>query len=264
MYFVASKMLWLIFSPSNFLFILAAFGWFSLLLGKMRLARRLLLPSLVILLLIGILPLGDRLTEQLERQFPIWQDDGRPVDGVVVLGGGVNVWSSAAWNALVLNGAGNRIVAMADLARRFPSAKVVFTGGYGSLFGQELSEANEIEQHLAELGIAPGRVVFERASRNTRENAVFTSAMIPRHPDERWLLVTSALHMPRAMGLFRKAGWTMEAYPVGWNSAPGFDESILSTEVSSHLRSFDVAVREWIGLIAARISGQSDAILPRP
>jgi len=264
MYFVASKILWLFFSPSNFLFLLAAFGWLSLLLGKTRLARLLLLPSLVILLLIGFLPLGDRLTEQLEQQFPAWQDDGRPVDGVVVLGGGVNVWSSAAWKALVLNSAGNRLVAMADLARRYPSAKIVFTGGYGSLFGQELSEANEIEQHLAELGISPGRIVFERASRNTRENAVFTKAMIPRQTNERWLLVTSAMHMPRAMGLFRKAGWTMEAYPVGWNSAPGFDESILSTEVSSHLRSFDMAVREMIGLIAARVSGQSDALLPGP
>jgi len=264
MYFIASKILWLIFSPSNFLFFLAALGLYFLLFGKMRLARILLTPSLAILLIIGLFPIGDRLTELLERQFPAWQEDGRPVDGVVVLGGGVNVWSSAAWNALVLNSAGNRLVAMADLARRYPSAKIVFTGGYGSLFGKELSEADEIEQHVLELGIAPGRIVFERASRNTRENAVFTKDMIQTQRNERWLLVTSAMHMPRSMGLFRKAGWSMEAYPVGWNSAPGFDQSILSTEVSAHIRSFDMAIRECIGLLAARLTGQSDAILPGP
>ena len=264
MYFIASKILWLVFSPSNFLFLIAALGLILLYLKWTRSARFLLTFSLLCLLGIGLLPLGDRLAQLLERQFPAWQDDGKPVDGVIVLGGGVDVWSSAAWGALAFNSAGNRLVAMADLARRYPSAKIVFTGGYGAMFGQNLSEADLIDRHISELGLEPGRVIFERESRNTKENAAFTKAFVTQGPKERWLLVTSAWHMPRAMGLFRKAGWRIEAYPVGWISAPGYESATLSVEVSGHLNTFDMMAREWVGLIAARLLGQSDELLPGP
>ena len=264
MYFIASKILWLVFSPSNFLLEMAVIGLILLYLQAVRLARFLLTLSLLGLLSIGFLPLGDQLAQTLEGQFPAWHDDGKLVDGVIVLGGGVDVWSSAAWDTLALNGAGNRLVAMADLARRYPSAKIVFTGGYGAMFGQNLSEADLIERHVSELGLQPGRVVFERLSRNTKENADFTRDMLTPHPNERWLLVTSAWHMPRSMGLFRKAGWKVEAYPVGWISAPGYASATLAVEASGHLGKFDMMVREWIGLIAARLIGQSDEFLPSP
>jgi uncharacterized SAM-binding protein YcdF (DUF218 family) len=264
LYFIASKLLWLIFSPSNFLLLVAATGLGFLFVRRLGVARVLLTIGICGLLAASILPIGDRLAQVLEGQFPAWKEDGRPVDGIVVLGGSVNVWSSAEWQSLALNSAGNRLVAMADLARRFPNAKIVFTGGYGSMFGEALSEADIIEQHISELGIESGRVIFERASRNTQENAEFTRSMLEMTPHERWLLVTSAWHMPRSMGLFRKAGWAIEAYPVGWTSAPKFASSGFSTEASSHLLKFDLMVREWIGLIAAWALGQSDDLLPKP
>ena len=264
MYFIASKLLWLIFSPSNFLLLVAAAGWGFLFIRRIRTAKILLSAGLVGLLFIGFLPLGDRLAQTLEMQFPAWHADGKRVDGVIVLGGGLNVWSSNAWDSMVLNGAGNRIVAMATLAKTYPSAKIVFTGGYGSLFGKSISEADIIEQHISDLGLSPGRIIFERKSHNTRENAEFTKEMLDVKLDEHWLLVTSAWHMPRAMGLFRKVGWKVEAYPVGWISAPGLENSSLGTEASSHLATFDMMVREWIGLIAARVLGQSDEFLPKP
>jgi len=243
---------------------MSALGLILLHLKWARLARALLTFSLLGLLGIGFFPLGDQLAQTLERQFPAWHDDEKPVDGVIVLGGGVDVWSSASWDTLAFNSAGNRFVAMADLARRYPSAKIVFTGGYGAMFGQTLSEADIVERHISELGLQPGRVLFERLSRNTKENAAFTKAMLTPNPGERWLLVTSAWHMPRSMGLFRKAGWKIEAYPVGWISAPGYANATLAIEASGHLAKFDTMVREWIGLIAARLLGQSDALLPGP
>ena len=136
MYFIFSKILWLLFSPSNFLLLFMAIGWGMLLLQRQRLARIVLTIGLFGLLGAGFFPLGDRLVQPLERQFPAWHDDGKPVDGVIVLGGGVDVWASAAWDTLAVNRAGSRLIAMADLARRYPHAKIVFSGGYGAIFGQ--------------------------------------------------------------------------------------------------------------------------------
>ena len=264
MYFIASKILWLIFAPGNLLLLLAVAGLLLLYGQRTRAARLCLSLALLGLFIIGFFPLGDRLADGLERQFPAWKDDGRPVNGVIVLGGRIDVGASTAWDALALNGAGNRLIAMADLARRYPGAKIVFSGGSGELFSSELSESDIVERHSAELGIAPGRILIERRSRNTKENAEYTKAMLTPAPGERWLLVTSAWHMPRAMGLFRKAGWTVEAYPTGWISAPGHSGSTFLTEASSHWLTFDQMAREWAGLIAARMLGQSDALLPGP
>jgi len=153
---------------------------------------------------------------------------------------------------------------MADLARRYPEAKIVFTGGSGYLAGSSGSEADLVEQHLTTLGVDPNRIQFERASRNTYENAVMTKVLVQPAPGEHWLLVTSALHMPRAMGLFRAAGFELEAYPVDWRTAPDFGGMLSDDPASSRLRLFDLATREWVGLFASRLTGQSRELFPAP
>ena len=258
MYFVASKLFWLVFAPSNFLCLLALAGMLLLIFNRRTVGTIVSLFAVAGLLAAIVSPLGDRLALSLEATYPKWQDDGRKVDGVIVLGGAVDVLASAAWDTLVLGDAGSRVVAMADLARRYPDAKIVFTGGYGALFGREISEAEQVERNIPLLGLAQGRVIFEKASRNTYENAVFTRDLVKMDPAEHWLLVTSALHMPRAMGIFRKAGIPVEAYPVAWHTAPGFEDAALSISVVDRLRTLDLAVREWIGLAAARVFGQID------
>lgn len=264
MYFIVSKLLWFVFCPSNFLMLMMALGTGLSVFGYARRGRVFLIPSLLAFLAIGFLPIDEWSARTLETRFPPWHDDGRPVDGVIILGGSINIGSSAAWDSLSLNSAADRIVAMADLARRYPSAKLVFTGGYGALLGRTISEADILDRHSASLGLAGDRVVYERQSRNTRENAVFTKAMIDPKPTEHWLLVTSAWHMPRSIGLFRKAGWNVEAYPVGWTTAPGYEDTGSSTEISNHLAKFDMIFREWIGLLAARLAGYSDDLFPSP
>jgi len=264
MYFILSKLLWFVFCPSNFLLLLMTIGLALSLFGYHRKGRLFLIPSLVAFLAIAFLPLDEWVARPLETRFPPWQDDGRPVDGIIVLGGSVNLASSSAWNDLSLNSAADRLVAMADLARRYPSAKLVFTGGYGALTGRAISEADIIEQHITKLGLPTDRILYERQSRNTRENALFTKTMLNPKPTERWLLVTSAWHMPRSIGLFRKVGWIVEAYPVGWTTSPGFGDSAKAPEMSKHMVRFDTMAQEWVGLFAARIAGYSDDVLPHP
>ena len=264
MYFILSKLFWFVFCPSNFLLLIMVLGAFLSLIGHRRIGQFFLLPGLVAFFAIGFLPIDEWSARTLETRFPPWQEDGRPVDGIIVLGGSINLGPSSAWNSLSMNSAADRIVALGDLSRRYPAAKIVFTGGYGSLFGRAISEADVLGRHSSQLGLSQDRIIYERESRNTRENATFTMAMLNPKPSEHWLLVTSAWQMPRSMGLFRKAGWTIEAYPVGWTTSPGFEDSGAVIESSSHLARFDVIFREWIGLVAARLAGYSDELLPHP
>ena len=83
-------------------------------------------------------------------------------------------------------------------------------------------------------------------------------------PGERWLLVTSAYHMPRSVGLFRKAGFDVEAYPVDWRLGKGSDIFTFSNIAGDGLARIDPALREWMGLIAYRLTGKTDAFLPGP
>jgi len=240
------------------------FSWVLAIWGKRRAAFALGGSALLILAILSFSPVAEKLASVLEDRFPAATNDERPIKGAIILGGGLNLASSVVKDRLVLGGAGDRLVAMADLARRYPEATIIFTGGSGYLAGSKASEADLIEQHLSRLGITPGRILFERASRNTFENAVMTKAMVNPVQGERWLLVTSALHMPRAMGLFRAAGFDLEAYPVDWRTARGFTGIMSDEPASSRLRLFDSTMRELIGLIAARITGQSRELFPAP
>ena len=106
---------------------------------------------------------------------------------------------------------------------------------------------------------------MERRSRNTAENAEFSKALVAPKAGERWLLVTSAFHMPRSIGLFRKAGFAVEPYPVDWRVG-GRDDLFTLPELRrlTGWASVDVGVREWIGLVAYRLTGKIDEFLPGP
>ena len=114
------------------------------------------------------------------------------------------------------------------------------------------------------LGVPPDRITLESRSRNTAENAVYSKALVAPKPGERWLLVTSAMHMPRAIGAFREAGFPVEAYPVDYKTNGWQDLGSLVGSLSAGLRQTDTALHEWIGLIAYRLTGKSSALLPAP
>jgi uncharacterized SAM-binding protein YcdF (DUF218 family) len=104
---------------------------------------------------------------------------------------------------------------------------------------------------------------MERLSRNTEENATLSKALAGPKPGERWLLVTSAYHMPRSVGLFRRAGFAVEPYPVDWRTSR---ENLLTpfNLAGEGLERTDLAIREWMGLAAYRISGKTSELLPGP
>lgn len=152
----------------------------------------------------------------------------------------------------------------AALARRYPNARIVFTGGNANLISTEAKEADYSAPILENLGIARERLIVERNSRNTYENAMFTKELVVPKPGERWLLVTSAFHMPRSVGIFRKAGFDVEAYPVDWRMGGREDLLTFTNMGIDGIMRTDIAVREWIGLVAYRLMGRTGELLPGP
>ncbi|MGF3023675.1 YdcF family protein [Methylobacterium aquaticum] len=262
MFFVLSKVLWFVTAPSNLLLLLVLAGA-GLGLRWRRLGVGLSAAAGLVLLAGGVSPLASLVFGPLENRFPVFRDDGAPVTGIVVLGGAVETGLSAARGQLVVNDAGERMIALGDLARLYPAAILVFAGGSGRLTGDgAVSESAILRRHAATLGVPPERITYDERSRNTHENAAFSAALVKPKPGERWLLVTSAWHMPRAMGCFRRAGFTVTAYPVDYRTGPG--AVALHATAGDGLFELDVAVREWLGLVAYRASGYTESLFPGP
>jgi uncharacterized SAM-binding protein YcdF (DUF218 family) len=218
MFFVLSKVLGFFVVPSNAIAVICALGLGLSLTRCRRVGRRALAVGILLLLVFGYSPAGNVLLLSLTERFPAWQFDGHEPDGIIVLGGAIDSEVSAARNALETDASAERIIAMLELARRFPNARIVFSGGSGNLIENSMPEAPVAGQLLDRFGIAPDRVVLESGSRTTYENAVMVRRLVAPKPGERWLLVTSAFHMPRSIGAFRNAGFAVEAYPVDWRT----------------------------------------------
>jgi uncharacterized SAM-binding protein YcdF (DUF218 family) len=261
MFFVASKALWFVSEPTALLILGALVG--VALAGRVRFARALALVCAAALAIVSFAPNGAALIAPLEDRFPQPPADLPAPYGVVVLGGAIDELASKARGQTILGDGAERLTAAAILARRYPQARILYTGGSASLWPRRSTEADEARDLLVGLGVDAQRIVLEDRSRNTDENARFSAALVHPAADQRWLVVTSAFHMPRAMGLFRKAGFAVIAYPVDYHTLGGGDWR-LNHDAASGLKLFDLAVHEWIGLFAYRLSGRIDAWLPAP
>jgi uncharacterized SAM-binding protein YcdF (DUF218 family) len=264
MFFVVSKLLGFFALPSND--ILAA-GLIGLALMPTRFARAgraLASASIVLFLAFGLLPLGKMLIEPLEDRFPPWDAARGAPDGIVVLGGAIEPEFALLRPASELNEAAERITVIADLARKYQSARILYSGGNGSLVPRGGSEAQIAAALLETLGVPPRRLILEDQSRTTAENAEFSRRLVMPKPGERWLLVTSAYHMPRSIGAFRKAGFPVEAYPVDYRTTGIADLWIPFDSMATGLRRTDTAAHEWVGLLAYWLTGRSAELFPAP
>lgn len=263
--FVASKVLGWLTDPFN-LFLAMQIVACLLLFTRRRswLGRRLLAALLGVAVAAAVVPADQWALAQLENRFPPAPLPER-VDGIVVLGGGLDPAGSAARGMVSLNGAAERLTEMVALARRHPEARLVYSGGSGSVLDQRHKEAAYARRFYDEIGFDTGRVVFEDQSRNTRENAVFTKRLVGPRPGETWVLVTSASHMPRAMGCFRAVGWEMVPYPVDYQTpGPLTPGPGLRFSLGAGLRGWEAVLHEWAGLLAYRLAHWTDSLFPGP
>ena len=264
MFYYLSKIVWFVATPSNLLVGLVGLGLLLMRTRWHRLGWGVSAASCAGLLLAGLSPLATWAILPLEERFAPFHDDGAPIAGVVVLGGAVQAEETLARGQLTVNEAAERVIAMADLARRYPEARIVFSGGGSTLIANEVAEAEGLLRFIGTLGLAPDRITFEDRSRTTYENAVLTRALVDPKPGERWLLVTSAWHIPRAIGCFRQAGFPVIAYPVDYRTRGRGDLARPFAFGSEGLRRADTAAKEWAGLIAYWVAGYTSSLLPAP
>ncbi len=264
MFFILSKVLGFVAVPSNLVMMLGLVGAGLLSTRFSRLGWRLVIGSLLLLAVFGFSPLGNALMVSLEQRFPRWDPARGAPDGMVVLGGVVTPDVSAARNEAALNESAERLTAVAELARRYPRARIVFSGGSGSLLYRDETEAEFAVRLLESFGIARERIATENQSRNTVENAEFSRRLAAPKAGERWLLVTSAYHVPRAVGVFRRIGFPVEAHPVDWRTRGSEDALRPFASVGQGLQRTDTAVREWIGLVIYRWMDQTAELFPGP
>ena len=267
LFFYLSKIVWWFAAPSNVLIGLTVLGGLLLFTRWSRGGRRLVVMAALGFVLCAFSPLGVWLARPLEDRFPVQGQEMPPPTGILVLGGSINQLTTAARGGQVtLTAAPGRLTEAVALARRYPEARLVFTGGSAALLrANAIDEARSAAKLFADLGILAERITLERESRNTYENAVLTKALVQPKPGERWLLVTSAWHMPRSVGIFRRAGWQVIAYPTDFETR-GTERELFRPILpgSRGLDLVDRMAREWLGLLAYRIGGRTDALFPAP
>jgi uncharacterized SAM-binding protein YcdF (DUF218 family) len=265
MFFPISKLFWLFAEPVNFILIVGVLGAIlSFTRRAARLGRGLAAFAILLLGIAGFSPLGALLLQPLENRFPLPPRDMPAPTGIIVLGGAIDPDVTLARGVPTLLPAGARVLAGAALADRYPNARLVFTGGASDLVGKGQAEAPAAKKLWESLGIPGDRITLEEDSRNTWENAVFTQAMLHPKPGETWLLVTSAWHMPRSVGIFRKVGFKVTPYPVDYRTLGDSRDLFMPRMVIQDLMMLGNAIHEWVGLAAYHLTGKTDAWFPAP
>jgi len=258
MFFVLSKIFWTLAAPSHWLALLVV-ATAACVLFRWHRAAKLSALLAVALLLVGWLAVGP-LMRDLENRYPRppWP---KHVDGILVLGGGFDSLLLRQRHAPGTNRGAYRLVEGLAAARQYPDAKLVFTGGSGALGGSEFPESDTARYVFTELGRDPQKIVLESRSRNTYENILFSKAIVKPKPGEVWLLVTSAMHMPRAMAVAHKLQWRMTAWPSDFITRPDTSGNLWDITgilaAADNLGLVDYAVHEQLGLIAYRLSGKA-------
>jgi uncharacterized SAM-binding protein YcdF (DUF218 family) len=257
--FIVDKLLTMLLLPTALMVECALVG---LILSRWWIGRCLLVLGIGALTACLILPVDGWAVRPLEDRFPAVTVAPDKVDGIVVLGGAIDDLTSQDRGTPTLTQAANRLTTFVILAHRYPQAKLVFTGGSGAIVQGVSNEAEFARILLEQLGVPPDRVIFEDTSRTTWENAVNSAALVKPQPGETWILVTSASHMPRAVGVFRKIGWAVLPWPVGYQSRDHLTDHPQS--MGRKLEVLDWAVHEWIGMTAYYLQGRTGAWFPGP
>jgi len=259
MLFAFSKFVEYLVEPGNFLVSVLTAGALLLAAGWRRSGGWLVAIATAAIVTLTVFPIGEWALVPLENRFPAVALPAR-IDGIVVLGGAVRIETTVAHGKPALNDMAPRITEALALSRRYPGVPVVLSGGNPAVFNTEPSEAQITRALLISLGLDPNRILTDDRSRNTHENAVDAKEVAKPVPGQVWVLVTSANHMPRAMGCFRAAGWDMVPDPVDYETSDSWFGLFFDRDAVA----LDTALHEWLGLVAYRLLGWTDALFPAP
>lgn len=261
LFFYISKIIWLLVSPDSLLLILVIFSLILLYIGKRQFAKTLLTITSGLLLIIAFFPLGEWLLYPLESHFQTNPNLPKKIDGIIVLNGAAAPELSHMWNQVEVGEAVERDLAFLDLARQYPKAKLIFTGGTGSLTKQEYKAADVAKKLFEQQKFNIKRIKFERKSRNTFENAIYSKEIAKPLKNENWILITTSWHMPRSIGIFCKVNWPVIPYPVDHQTKKD-NLYRVDFDLAKNLKVLKIGIKEWLGLFAYYLSGKTTSIFP--
>jgi uncharacterized SAM-binding protein YcdF (DUF218 family) len=264
LFFYLTKTFWFFIQPLNFAIFMLLAGLVAALMRKRKPAATATSLAFLVLVVSAWTSVGAMMLNSLEERFKRPQTLPARIDGIVVLGGGFEGSINLVRGGYELNSGGDRFVETALLAHRFPDARILISGGTGTVLLEGEGDADTAVRFLGAFGIPRERLTIENQSRNTAENAAFSKEMANPQPGQNWLLVTSAFHMPRSVGLFRKVGFPVIPWPVDYRTSGMEGIGLFRDNPADSLQITTMAVREWIGLVGYWLSGRIDTLVPAP
>ncbi|KFB10209.1 YdcF family protein [Nitratireductor basaltis] len=262
MFHLASANFWGLVQPFNLSMLLALTGAALTLFRWRRLGALSALTAFLVLFLSGWTTLGALLLQPLEGRFERPEQIPDNIAGIIVLGGGFEGAINLARGGYELNASADRFVEAAVLAHRYPNLPIIVSGGSGSVFLQGEGDADTAPRLLTGLGIARERILLEGRSRDTFENARYTRELLQPQQNQKWLLVTSAFHMPRSVALFRAQGFHVVPWPADYRTTGEEGIGLSHDNVLDSLANTTTGLREWIGLATYRLTGRTPTLLP--
>ena len=259
MTFYLSKFLWLIFNPFNLIIIIIIIGYFFNLFNYKILSKSLYIFVSFIFFISAILPTGSYLNYLLEKDFHSKNYLPEKIDGILILSGATNPYLTKEHNQINFNGSVERLTESISLIKKYPNAKIIFSGGSGSLKYPDLDHASVAKNFFSNMGVDSSKIYYEKKSHNTYENILFSKRIALPKINEKWLLVTSAFHLKRSLGVSEKLEWTFIPYAVDFKKTKKFSWKP-SFNLLSNLLEFQQASHEWVGLLAYYLMGRSDRI----
>jgi len=259
MSFYFSKILWLIFNPFNvFIFniFLTIILFYS---GFKKLSKYIFLINFIFILLISFFPIGNYLIHKIEKEYHSFKIVPAHVDGILILGGATNPLMFKEYGQTSLNGSAERLVESVEIIKKFKKAKVIFSGGSGVLNRPDLGHSQAAKYFYEKIGLDTNRIIFEDNSRNTYENILFSKKIANPKFNEKWILITSASHMKRALLIAENQNWNITPYAVDFKTIKKFNTK-LNFQLLSNLNLFNEASHEWLGLISYYLMGRTSKI----
>ena len=252
-------------APSHIcLFLLAAGCVFQFIGHKQRLAKWLVVASFSGFVVLGFSPIGNLLILPLEERFNkvTTLPKEASVAGIIMLGGFEESTVSNARDTLAMSGRCERLTETVLLSRKLPNVPIIFSGGEGGILFSSEPAGNAVRKYLTEVGVPKDKIIIETNSVNTWQYAIYTAKLVRLQPGKRYILVTSAWHMPRAVGAFRQAGFDVIPWPVDYHTAGTTDLWQPLSFLTHGLYTVDIATKQWIGLLWYWLTGRSDALYP--
>jgi uncharacterized SAM-binding protein YcdF (DUF218 family) len=258
-----TRIFWLLVQPMSLIVILLLLGLLLSFRAGRWWSRTFIVIPLLFLVLCGFTTFGYVLITPLENRFVRPTEPAR-IDGIVVLGGGMDGEVNTTRHGFEFNRSGDRFVETLRLALQHPEAKIVVAAGVPPLASEEEPEAHAAQRFFKAFGIADNRVVLDDKSRNTEENAEFAKVLAGQTDGQTWLLVTSAFHMPRSVGLFRAAGFPVTPWPADYLASGAEGARFKPDQSPENMAVASIALREWAGLLGYKLTGKIADLVPGP